>query len=135
MTLEDIASGPNSVQWARSQGWSGTSGEELAQGATDGDQLAIRAIRRSARAVGAAIASAAALLDLEAAIIGGGFSLVSPDYVKKIQVEAQRVASAPFARSVRVERAELGTAAPLVGAAALVYRPELISTQNEATTS
>ncbi|WP_309712417.1 ROK family protein, partial [Pseudolysinimonas sp.] len=60
--LEAIASGPSSVRWARAHGWEGSTGEELA---ASPDPRARAAIERSARAVGLAVASASALVDLD----------------------------------------------------------------------
>ena len=57
LTLEEIASGPASVAWAREQGWQGGRGEDLASDAAAGVAVARAAIERSARAVGEALAA------------------------------------------------------------------------------
>lgn len=119
-TLEDVASGPSSVRWARAQGWQGETGEDLGRDAAAGDATARAAIERSARAVGTALADAATLLDLEVIAIGGGFSHVSGDYVTLVADALRAAAVLPYARAARVVRAGLGADAPLVGAAALV---------------
>lgn len=113
--VEAVASGPNSVRWARAQGWEGSTGEELA--ASD-DPRARVAIERSARAVGLAIASASALVDLEVVAIGGGFSRSAPDYLDLVRVAAAE--GFPFVQATRIVAAGLGDEAPLIGAAALV---------------
>jgi glucokinase len=113
--LEAVASGPSSVRWARSQGWQGSTGEELA--ASD-DPLGRAAIERSARAVGLAIASASALVDLDVVAIGGGFSRSAPDYLDLVRAAAAE--GFGFVRATRVVAAGLGDEAPLIGAAALV---------------
>ncbi|MFT4215483.1 MAG: ROK family protein [Microbacterium sp.] len=120
-TLEEIASGPGSVAWARSQGWRGSTGVELGAAAA-GDAVARAAVERSARAVGAALASAAAVLDVEVVAIGGGFSRVTPDYVGLVGAALHAHAALDFVRDVRVVPAALGGDGPLVGAAALVWR-------------
>ena len=74
--LEAIASGPHTVAWARRHGFAGSTGEELAAAYAAGDEVAAQAIARTGEAVGRAIASATALLDLELVAIGGGFSHV-----------------------------------------------------------
>ena len=74
-----MASGPHTVAWARRQGFTGTTGEELAAAYAAGDPVARAAIARTGEAVGRAIASATALLDLELVAIGGGFSHATPD--------------------------------------------------------
>jgi glucokinase len=121
-TVERVASGPNIVRWARSRGWAGQTGEDLAAGYAAGDALAIAAVRRSAAAVGSALASASALLDLDLVVIGGGFSHVSPDYVELVRAARDAVAAYPFLARADIVRASLGGDAPLIGAAALVLR-------------
>lgn len=110
--LEAIASGPNSVRWANTQGWTGASGEELA-GSTD--PIARAAIERSARAVGLAIASASALVDLDVVAIGGGFSHSAPDYLDLVRAAADE--GFGFVRATRILPAGLGGDSPLIGAA------------------
>jgi len=119
-TLEDVASGPHSVAWARQQGWTGTTGEDLARDYERGDEVARAAITRAGTAIGQAIASAAALLDLELVVVGGGFSEATPDLFRFIR---ETVASHDFefVRKVRVVPSSLSGAGPLIGAAALVH--------------
>lgn len=113
--LEAVASGPSSVRWAQAQGWQGSTGEDLA---ASGDPRARAAIERSARAVGLAIASASALVDLELVAIGGGFSRSAPDYLDLVRVAADE--GFGFVRATRIAPAALGDEAPLIGAAALL---------------
>jgi glucokinase len=112
--LEAVASGPNSVRWAQAQGWEGSTGEELA---ASSDPRARAAIERSARAVGLAIASASALVDLDVVAVGGGFSRSAPDYLDLVRVAADE--GFGFVRATRIVPAGLGDEAPLIGAAAL----------------
>lgn len=121
-TVERIASGPNIVRWAQAQGWEGETGEDLAAANAAGDPIAVRAVRRSAAAVGSALASASALLDLDLVVIGGGFSHVSDDYVDLVRAARDAVAAYPFLARADIVRASLGGDAPLIGAAALVLR-------------
>ncbi len=125
-TLEQLAAGPNILAWAREQGWNGSSGEELAASAAAGEDVAVAAIDRCVAYVARGIASVAALLDLEAVAVGGGFSRVSPDFVERVAAEVLRIAPLDHLRELRVVRAALGDDAPLIGAAALVYRAELL---------
>lgn len=122
LTLEEVASGPASVAWARSQGWAGSTGEELARSAAEGERIARAAIERSAEAVGRALADAATLIDLDVIAIGGGFSRVSEDYVELVAAALRSAAVLPYAARARVVRSGLGDTGPLVGAAALVLR-------------
>lgn len=119
-TLEQIASGPASVAWAHAQGWEGEDGIALGRDAAAGDGVARAAIERSAAAVGAALADATTLLDLDSIAIGGGFSRSAPDYVDLVAAELRRAAVLGYARRVTVVRAALGAAGPLAGAAALL---------------
>lgn len=114
--LEAVASGPSSVRWAQAQGWTGSTGEHLAASA-DTDPVARAAIERSARAVGLAIASASALVDLDVVAVGGGFSHSAPDYLDLVRAAADE--GFPFVRATRILPAGLGGEAPLIGAAAL----------------
>lgn len=122
LTLEETASGPASVAWARAQGYTGERGEDLARDAAAGHPLARVAIERSADAVGRALADAATLLDLDVIAVGGGFSRVSADYVELVQRALVGSAAHEYSRRVRVVRSGLGDEGPLIGAAALVLR-------------
>lgn len=121
-TLEALAAGPAAVAWARAQGWAGSSGEEIASGYAAGDPLAIAAVRRSAQAVGEAIADVATLLDIEVAVVAGGFARVAPDYLDLVRTAAREAAVFPYARRVRIEPSGLDGDGPLIGAGALVLR-------------
>jgi glucokinase len=125
-TVEGIASGPHSVAWAQGRGWDGETGEELAAAYRAGDAVATAAVARSAEAVGAGLLDAATLLDLELAVVGGGFSFVADDYPERVEAAIRAAAVNPYAGRMRVVRAELGGDAPLVGAAALVHRRDLV---------
>ena len=123
LSLEEVASGPASVAWAQSQGWSGSSGEELAAAAASGDAVARAAIERSARALGRALADVAALVDIELIAIGGGFSRVSDDYIDLVGAALRSSAALPYAAAVPVVPSGLQGDGPLIGAAALVFDP------------
>jgi len=125
-TVEMRASGPNVVRWARGQGWPGSTGEELAADYRAGDALAVAAVARSAQAIGVGLADAATLLDLELAVVGGGFSFVADDFPERIEAAARSAAVNSYAARLRVVRAALGGDAPLIGAAALVHRADLL---------
>ncbi|WP_431795190.1 ROK family protein [Microbacterium enclense] len=121
-TLEAVAAGPGSVAWARSQGWEGETGLDLAASYRAGDEVAVAAVRRSARAVGQAIAAAATLCDLEAVAIAGGFAKVADDYVDLVRAAVQDAAVHAYARRCRVVASGLDGDGPLLGAAALALR-------------
>ncbi|MFT4044587.1 MAG: ROK family protein [Gordonia sp. (in: high G+C Gram-positive bacteria)] len=123
--LESVASGPNIVAWARREGFDGSTGEDLAAAYAVGNHIAVRAVQRCASAVGQAIGSAVALLPVGVVVIGGGFSRVSDDLVPLIADEVGRH-PLPYVAATPVVPAVMKNDAPLVGAAALVYRSDLL---------
>lgn len=124
--LEAVASGPRTVAWAREQGWSGTTGEDLGRSYHDGDKIARAAIARAGTAIGQAIASATALTDLEMVAIGGGFSQVTSDLFDHIRTAIDVHTEFGFVRKVHVVPSALSGDGPLVGAAALVHRAAVL---------
>ena len=123
--VEAVASGPRTVAWAREQGWPGTTGEELGTAYAAGEPIAVAAVRRSAHALGNALASATALLDLDVIAIGGGFASVAPDYLELAR-EAFAGREFPFVQKARIVRSGLSGEGPLIGAGALVHRADLL---------
>jgi glucokinase len=125
--VEAVASGPNTVAWARKQGWTGATGEDLAAGYAAGDAIAMAAVKRSGTAIGQAIASATALVDLEVVAIGGGFSHVTPDIFDFVREAIAKRAPFPFVAKVRVIPSGLSGEGPLIGAAALIHRAHVVA--------
>jgi glucokinase len=125
--VEAIASGPKTVAWARSQGWTGSTGEELSASYANGDSIAAAAVERAGRAIGQAIASATSLVDLELVAIGGGFSQVSPDLFDHIRTAVATRKEFGFVTKVKVVPSGLSSDGPLIGAAALVHRSQVLS--------
>ena len=121
-TLEAVAAGPGTVAWARAQGWVGETGLDLAASHAAGDEIALAAVRRSASAVGQAIAAAATLCDLEAVAIAGGFSHVAPDYIDQVREAAQAASLHDYAKRCRIVGSGLDGDGPLLGAAALALQ-------------
>lgn len=124
--LEAIASGPHTVAWARTQGFTGSTGEELAAAYAAGDRAARDAVRRSGTAIGRAIASATALVDLELVAIGGGFSHVTPELFDFIREPIAERREFDYIRAVRVVPSGLSGDGPLIGAAALIHRADMV---------
>jgi glucokinase len=120
---EAIASGPHLVAWAREQGWTGADAKELAAAASAGDGVAMRAFRRGARAVAAMVASVAACCDLDLVVIGGGVANAGPVLFDPLREALGDYAALDFIRALQVVPAKLGGEAGMVGAAALVLRP------------
>ncbi|MGW0040332.1 ROK family protein [Rhodococcus sp. NPDC003348] len=117
--LEAVASGPSAVRWANARGWSGSTGLELSRAADAGDGVALAALHRAGTAVGTAIASAAALLDLDLAVVGGGFGQAGAPLWEPMRAAARRHARLSFSRGLRIVPAALGGRATLIGAGAL----------------
>jgi glucokinase len=120
--VETVASGPHLARWARENGWDadpGADAKELADAASRGDAVALRAFGRGATAVAAAIASVAAVCDLDLVVIGGGVAKSGPLLFDPLREALASFAGLDFIRDIRVLPAELGGDAGLVGAAAL----------------
>jgi glucokinase len=125
--VEAIASGPHTVAWAKRQGWGGNTGEELGASFRAGDPIAAAAIERSGRAIGQAIASATSLVDLDIVAIGGGFSLVSPVLFEHMRTAIATRWQFEFVTKVKVVPSGLSSDGPLIGAAALIHRSDVVS--------
>jgi len=122
--VETIAAGPRMAQWARENGWQAPAeadAKELADAASAGDAVALRAFRRGATAVAAMIASVGAVCDLDLVVIGGGVAKSGPLLFDPVREALAGYARLDFLRGLRVLPAELGGDAGLVGAAALVH--------------
>jgi glucokinase len=117
--VEAIASGMSSVRWAREQGWSGGTGARLAADAHAGDEIAVAALHRAGTALGAAIASAAALLDVDRVVIGGGFAQSGAPLWDPLRAAVDAHAGLNFLRGLRVELSGITEGATLVGAGVL----------------
>ncbi|WP_306896618.1 ROK family protein [Agromyces albus] len=89
--------------------------------------MAIAAVARAGGAIGHAIASATNLLDLDVVAIGGGFSRVSPALFEHAREALTERTAFPFVSRVAVVPSGLSDEGPLIGAAALVHRPELLA--------
>jgi len=124
--LEAIASGPKTVAWARTQGFAGVTGEDLSAAYAAGDPVARAAVARSGRALGQAIAAATSLVDLEVVAIGGGFSHVTPDLLAFARAAVAERVEFGFVTKVEIVPTGLSQDGPLIGAAALVHRADIL---------
>ncbi len=117
------------VKRALAEGWRPgvgvrADGIALAAAAAAGDEIAVRNINRSGRAVGLALASCAHLLDLEMAAIVGGFSKSGPPFWDALHDAFAKHARMDFAAVCQIVPGKLGADAPLLGAAAFVVDSE-----------
>ncbi|NTY58511.1 ROK family protein [Mycolicibacterium sphagni] len=118
--VEAIASGPHLAAWARTQGWMGADAKELADAAAAGNDIALRAFHRGARAIAAMIASVGAVCDLDLVVVGGGVAQAGPLLFDPLRAELRNYAGLDFVSGLRVVPAALGGEAGLFGAAALL---------------
>jgi glucokinase len=109
----------SSVRWARSQGWSGATGAGLARAAQAGDPIAVAALERAGTALGQAISSAAAVLDIDRVVVGGGFAESGAPLWDPLRAAVARHARLGFTRDLRVEKSPITEGATLVGAGVL----------------
>lgn len=123
--LEAVASGPSIVAWAQAQGWQpvdgeGATGVSLLASAEAGDEVAQAAFRRSGEAVGCALASSGALLDLDVVAIGGGIINAGEFLFGPMQEAFDAHAGFGFVKRLMIAPATTGQAAGLIGAAGLI---------------
>jgi glucokinase len=125
--VEAYASGPSMVAWAKENGWrpdDAVTAADLAGDAARGLLVPGQAYQRAARALAAGIASVAATVDLRLAVIGGGVAQSADVLLGPLRSFLKRYARLAFIDTLDVAPADLGTAAGLVGAAALVLDPQ-----------
>ncbi|MFG2485303.1 ROK family protein [Streptomyces virginiae] len=137
--VESIASGTAIAHWAREQGWTpsgtavaggggngagGASGGRdataagVAAAAAEGDPIALAAFDRAGRALAAAIAATATLVETDIAVIGGGVAAAGDTLFAPIRNHLAAYATLSFVKDIQVVPAMLGTHAGLIGAAA-----------------
>jgi len=119
--VEAVARGPATVAWARERGCEARDGRELAVLAGRGDAVALAALGRAGRALGLGIAGAAAVLDVQLVLLGGGLSQAGEPLWGPLRAAVAEHARLPFLAGLRVEPTALGQESGLVGAAALVH--------------
>ncbi|MEV8535339.1 ROK family protein [Streptomyces sp. NPDC051211] len=118
--VEAIASGTAIARWARAQGWTGPdpTAAGVAAAAREGDPVALAAFDRAGRALAAAIAATATLVETDIAVIGGGVATAGDTLLGPIRAHLPDYATLDFVRGLRIAPAALGTHAGLIGAAA-----------------
>jgi glucokinase len=90
--------------------------------ANEGDETARRIITEIGRYLGSGMGSFVNIFGPELVVIGGGFGVAAWEYVIPPAEEVmRREALRPMGDDVRVARAELGTAAGLIGAAFVAF--------------
>ncbi len=94
------------------------------EAAKAGDEFSRDVIAQIAEMLGAALASAANLLDISTIIVGGGVSGFGKFLFEPLRHSAKKRVLAPLRPRLKIIRSKLGNAAGLKGAAALVYYKE-----------
>src|SRR5207244_6996958 len=109
--VEALSSGPAMASWALTHGWrpaGPADGRTLAAAARVGDPVARQAFDRGARALAAGIASAAAMVDLDVVVFGGGVAAAGEVLFDPIRAALADYAVLPFVKRVRVAPSPLG---------------------------
>ncbi|MFE9575185.1 ROK family protein [Nocardia sp. NPDC006044] len=117
--LDAVAGGESAMHWARNLGWAGASVLELVASAQAGDPMAVAAVGRAGTALGRAIASAAALLDIDLAVLGGVMAEAGPALWEPLGAEAATYAQVSYLPGLRVVPSTLGDLGALAGAGLL----------------
>jgi glucokinase len=128
--VEAIASGPKLTAWALANGWIPReadgipTAETLTEDARAGDLLATTALARAGNAIGIGLASLAATCDIDLVRIGGGVSNAGALLLDPLRSAFRKHAGMGYVRRVSIELASSGPQAGIVGAAALILRPQ-----------
>ncbi len=116
--VEALCSGSAADQAAQDLWGPDADAHMLVERAREGDEAARQRLTEMGGYLGAAIGSLANLFDPEIVLIGGGFGEAAGELILgTAQDAARREALAPADATIRVEPAELGAEAGLVGAA------------------
>ncbi|WUC68601.1 ROK family protein [Streptomyces sp. NBC_00539] len=121
--VESLASGTAIARWALAQGWTPGGDQDataagVAAAARAGHPVAVAAFDRAGRALAAAIAATATLVETGIAVIGGGVAASGDTLFEPVRRHLASYATLSFVRDLRVVPASLGTDAGLIGAAA-----------------
>lgn len=131
--VEAIASGPSLARIAREGIAAGVesslstlpqpvTAQDVAAAARQGDELALAAFRRAATALAVGFTDAAALLDLDLIVVGGGVSLAGEVLFEPLREALAARARLDYLTTLRVVPAGAGPDSSLIGAAALALR-------------
>jgi glucokinase len=117
--VEALASGSALERMAHEAGLADPRGREVMAAAEAGEPLSAAIVRRAAEALGLGIAGAANLLDPDVVVLGGGVPEAGEAWWGPLRDSFARHAMQPIAEHTRLEQAELGYRAGVLGAAAL----------------
>jgi glucokinase len=115
--LETYVSGTAASEEAREAFGPGVDAHRLVRLANEGDAKAKELLAQVARYLGSGIGSFVNVFGPQLVILGGGFGVAAYDHLREPAAEvARREALEPMRSAVRFAKAELGTAAGLIGA-------------------
>jgi glucokinase len=119
--LEAFASGAAATRLAREAFGDGADSHRLVRLAQEGDATALGLLDGIGRRLGSGIGSLVNVFSPEVVVIGGGFAAAGELILGPAREIFRREALAPAGDEVRIVRAELGTAAGLIGAGLLAF--------------
>ena len=119
--LEPYVTGTAATKLARAEFGPAVDAHRLVRLADEGDQKAIEILDGMGRRLGAGIGSLVNIFDPELVVIGGGFAAAGDFLLKPAAEVMRREVLAPEGGRVSLVRAELGTAAGLIGAGLIAF--------------
>ena len=119
--LEALASGHAATMAAREQFGPAVDAHRLVRLANEGDRAAVALLAELGHRLGAGIASLVNIFNPELVVVGGGFSAAGDFLLEPARELVARETLSPARELVRIVRAELGTAAGLVGAGLVAF--------------
>jgi glucokinase len=120
--LEAYVSGNAATAAARETFGPSADAHRLVRLANEGDAEATKLLEEVAGYLGSAIGSFVNVFAPQLVVLGGGFGVAAFDYLRgPAEALARREALEPMRGSVRLAKAELGTAAGLIGAAFVAF--------------
>jgi glucokinase len=120
--LEAYVSGSAATEAAREAFGPSADAHRLVRLANEGDEKAKELLEELARYLGSGIGSFVNMFAPELVLLGGGFGVAAFDYLSgPAEERARREALEPMRDGFRLAKAELGTAAGLIGAAFVGY--------------
>ena len=115
--LEAYVTGGAATRLAQEEFGASADSHRLVRLANEGDARATEILGAIGRRLGAGVGSLVNLFDPELVVVGGGFATAAAEHVLgPARDVVRREALAPARERVRIVRAELGTAAGLIGA-------------------
>jgi glucokinase len=119
--LEPYVTGIAAAKLARAEFGPAVDSHRLVRLANEGEPKAIEILDGMGRRLGAGIGSLVNIFAPELVVIGGGFAAAGDFLLRPAAEVMRREALAPNGGRVRIVRAELGTAAGVIGAGLLAF--------------